>query len=175
MSEHGYEEYGYDTPESYEVDADAIAQQAAETVHQAYAPIIQQQQQELQRLSALTQFTALKGLQEMQSAEEKTAQQARNLARETVGPQAWDAHEQNLAAYLEQNPELLPESKLGDAEATAGALLNARRMYQEDLAREARRRNDERADANVAEMKQSLNESSWQHMNEAARDRALGR
>lgn len=159
-SEYGYEDYGTDPG----YDPDAIAQQAANDVANAVAPILQQQQNAIAQLTAIGQMQAQKYALEHNDEEQRNAQEAQRIARERVGPGFWDANKDQLADYLDAHEELLPESRLGSAEAIADGLVTAARLYQQDAEKEAAAANRRLQDKHLAEMKGALNRSSYEHM-----------
>jgi hypothetical protein len=153
--EYGYESYGVD--EGY--DANEIAQAAAEQAAASLAPLIQQQQQQINMLSATTMAAAQRGMLETERETNAMAVEAQRIAAQRSP--GFEQRAEQLGAYLERQPELLPEHALGDAESTAEALLRADRMYRQDLAERAARQREDLAQAHIDQINQGLRGSKW--------------
>jgi hypothetical protein len=165
MSEPGYEDYGYDTVGDYDAgeytDTEtlaAAAQQAAaaaaQQVSDAYAPIIAQQQSQLNAMSAVAMHEAMRRQQEDQDTSNARLQEAVSRAGQRFGGE-WNTISKGIADRVQQDPTFLPDSSWRDVDSATNALVDAGRLVREDLARQVKQANDERADDLLNEMKQA--------------------
>jgi hypothetical protein len=132
------------------VDPQAIADAAAESVHQAYAPVIDDYQR---RIGTLEQLAAgglaahdVEAERQQMVYDAQLAEQATRLAAErldaTYGAGWFAKNGANMRAEIEARPGLLPDAALqGGVEEVADALeMASRKVYAETKrAREAER------------------------------------
>jgi hypothetical protein len=176
MSDYEYEEAPYEPGidtgsigrDQYGYDPQAIADAAAESVHQAYYPVIAGYENRLSNVEQLTaaQLAArdMAAEQQQAAADEQLVAEAVDIARQRLDqaykPGWFDRNRENIRQELDARPGLLPDASLGEtpAQIADGIEMAARKLYSEAVAEHQRQR-DERNAAEIAEMKGALDKT----------------
>lgn len=156
---------GRDDPYYYDpggYDPNAIAQAAAESVHQAYYPVVTEQ---AQRIDQLEQIAASQLAQRDMAAEQQQRQADDQLAAQAIAlteqrldasmkPGWFRANMQEIRREIDARPGLLPNAAMGNTpEQLADALeMTARKLHAEVVAQNDREQ-AARTAAEIGEMK----------------------
>jgi hypothetical protein len=151
------------------VDPNAIAQAAAEQVHQAYYPVLQDYEQRVGNMENLTAGLLagrdMQAEQQLQEHDNQVAGEATRIAAqrldESYGAGWFRQNGENLRKEIEARPGLLPDAALeGDPRQMADGIEAAARMVYRESVEALRQEQEARNTADMQQMRAALDRES---------------
>jgi hypothetical protein len=172
MSDYDYEQGYAPDPADLEALVAQSADQAAQTVHEAYAPYLQQQQEQINMLSQHAAAQAAQAYREDTDRDQQAAAEAKALAEAQL-PAGWlKEHGPELAEQMKRQPGWLPDAVLDNPRDTADAVVTAAHRLMREQQRTAAVQEQQRLDRELGEMKRGLGGGlgpSWREIRESGK------